>query len=358
MCRDVGWSSSATRAALPRSAELPRNVLAMAPKVIKTINKKPAAKPDVEQEEEEVKAVKNPAQACMNQLKRLDACGRPFPLKHYKSLRTHAEKRVFASQLSLDKDASFLETLENEYIDEHDECEDRAGWCFLWDVARLNGISYLGTAAQDQFLLGLVAGCEEQEPDDANLKRKGYKQFWYEKKYETKAVQKRGKTVHATAKSELKDAKEYEEVLSLMGGSKAARSSHSSAETNRKAPKKIKTDTKEMDKKKSFMQFFKKASTALNTLESKANGIIEKAKQRTGEPWYSQKFMNALDKEAKSITTTKSKLVKLHALHEHQSPEVFEAKKFTDIQEEVKNLQNHHSGGLGQVSKAEIYLTA
>jgi len=105
---------------------------------------------------------KNAAQATMNSLKRLEKSGRSFPIQHYKSLST-AGKRDFAAKLEVDKEASFLEIQEQEWVQDQSKTQAASGWCFLWDVARLNGINYTGEQSQVEFLKTLVKGCDSKD---------------------------------------------------------------------------------------------------------------------------------------------------------------------------------------------------
>ena len=103
------------------------------------------------------------AQETMNQLKRLEASGRPYPLQAYKACKGHQQKREFAQKPSIDKECSFLEIEEKQFMLENESQEKRGGWCYLWDVARPNGISYNGAVDQVAFLKTLVKGCPQQE---------------------------------------------------------------------------------------------------------------------------------------------------------------------------------------------------
>ena len=127
---------------------------------------------------------KNEAQGMMNRLKSLAKAGKQEPLNTYKLSKTQAEKRKFFSTLEIDKDCSFLSVQEEHGLKEAEKAAIAVGWCYLWDVARVNGMQYIpGDETQTVFLMSLVEGCEQQNADKPSLANKGVKQYWYAKRF-------------------------------------------------------------------------------------------------------------------------------------------------------------------------------
>ena len=98
---------------------------------------------------------RNAAQECMNQLKRLEKGGRPFPLEKYRASSTQ-EKRVMASKLALDKNACWLAAEEKEW--NSDVTTDRVlgGWLHKWEVADLNKMKWNPKDEAQQALLDTI----------------------------------------------------------------------------------------------------------------------------------------------------------------------------------------------------------
>eukprot|EP00974_Lingulodinium_polyedra_P029209 2814776-Lingulodinium_polyedra.AAC.1 len=154
-------------------------------------------------------------QATMDQLKRLSKGGRPYPLAHYKSLRTHQAKRSFAEKLSIDPEAAFLSTEEKHYCDSHQQCKTAKGLCYLWDVARLNGVKWDPTNEDIvKFCKMLVQGCPQQESNVDSIKAEGWLLYEYSKEMEVEAIEKKGKAVSVSAQAQL-NSEEYSGCVDL-----------------------------------------------------------------------------------------------------------------------------------------------
>ena len=115
----------------------------------------------------------------MNQLKRLKTQGRDFPLAHYKALKKTADKKRFREQLEIDKEAAFLEAEETNWRKSTETSNKSEGWCYLWDIARINGISYNNTTAQDLFLKTLAGDCETRPATDPKWALSGQEEYYY-----------------------------------------------------------------------------------------------------------------------------------------------------------------------------------
>ena len=150
--------------------------------------KRPAAVLDDEEDDHaDVGAAtgRNAAQNVMDCLKGLDQQGRPYLLQAYKNCKSWADKRKFAQQLMLDKSA-FLNVEEDKEMTKRQEIQKAAGWCYLWDVARLNGISFdPSNEKQMQMLKTFVAGCETKPSPDPLVADQGWLLYYYSKEFES-----------------------------------------------------------------------------------------------------------------------------------------------------------------------------
>ena len=153
------------------------------------------------------------AQSVMDSLKRLQKAGRPYPLQHYKELKGWGEKRKFAEALMVDRDASFLQVSEQKFLEQEKAQERAHGWCYLWDVARLNGMSYdPSNQSQQEFLKSLVANCDEKLADADALREQGHKMHKYSKEFETKEALKSGKQVGIGVENSIQDVVEFKKA--------------------------------------------------------------------------------------------------------------------------------------------------
>lgn len=167
-------------------------------------------------------------------LKKLEAQGRPFPRAHFKSLSA-AGKRDMLRKLELDPDASFLEAEESNWNATRERQTDLSGWCYLWDVARINGLSFDQSNEQQMSLIkSLVHGCEEQEADSEHLRTLGHKMYWYEKSMEGKTDRDKGKKIdaRATAACSKQDYKDIVKTLRDGNGGPASTASNSLRKAN------------------------------------------------------------------------------------------------------------------------------
>ena len=125
-------------------------------------------------------------------LKKLEKQGRPFPRQYYKKLSA-VGKRNCVARLEIDPEASFLSVEEENWNAEHEQETDLSGWCYLWDVARINGISYdSSNEPQMDLIKSLVHGCQEQPATSEHLREAGHKMYYYEKSLEDKKVNVKG----------------------------------------------------------------------------------------------------------------------------------------------------------------------
>eukprot|EP00974_Lingulodinium_polyedra_P105569 10220454-Lingulodinium_polyedra.AAC.1 len=100
----------------------------------------------------------------------LDRSGRSYPMIAYKKCKSHEQKRLFLEKWEIDKNFAWLTVEEREYQDTRKEKKTVEDWCHLWDVARLNGTSFEpGNAAQREWLLSLVQGCDSKPSTIAGL---------------------------------------------------------------------------------------------------------------------------------------------------------------------------------------------
>ena len=156
------------------------------------------------------------AQDIMNRLKSMAKRGRAFPLDHYKQLKGHDAKRNFCRKFEVDKDCAWLEAQERVWQKSQAEDRNSGGWMHLWDVARLNGISYSGEPAQVTFLESLVASCPSKPSSDAALNEKGHMMYEYYKDYERTTSKSSGKDVSLIATAQVKDKEEWDDCVALL----------------------------------------------------------------------------------------------------------------------------------------------
>ena len=95
----------------------------------------------------------NRAQDTMNELKRMEKNGRPYPLMKYKQRKSWQAKREFASKLQLDKTASWLGVEEAEYLKEKQNYQ-RSCWMVL----------LVGRGALEQHTLQLLGPRTDEVP--------------------------------------------------------------------------------------------------------------------------------------------------------------------------------------------------
>ena len=101
---------------------------------------------------------------CLNKtLKGMAAGGRSGPLQAYKACKSWKDKRDFAAKFELDADCSWLHAWEQENLVNQEDIARKSGPMYLWDVARVNGMSFDITSKQQQrLLMSMVSGCEVQ----------------------------------------------------------------------------------------------------------------------------------------------------------------------------------------------------
>ena len=120
------------------------------------------------------------AVAVMDKLKALDKAGNPGPLRQYRELKTHKEKREFAISLSLDPSASFAKAVETRSIASTNRKRQVSGEFALWEIAKLEGLEY--NDANKVILEGLVEGCPSRPHPKPALARAGFLIYDYNKK--------------------------------------------------------------------------------------------------------------------------------------------------------------------------------
>eukprot|EP00974_Lingulodinium_polyedra_P029982 2888141-Lingulodinium_polyedra.AAC.1 len=229
----------------------------------------------------------------------MERSGRPFPLQKYRECKTWAAKRDFVSKLSLDKECTFLECEEKEFLAEKHSTEEKSGWCYLWDVARLNSIQYVqGSQEQNELLLSLVEGCPQMESDNPVLKERGHKLYLYSKEYEASKLRTRGKAIQVKASGKLEHADGKEAAWST--AKRMLEGEKESSEPNKKHPKKD-NKPKEVDPFKKNLGLLKKAITELYKMKNEADITIVQFSAKTKEPYFKKGFLNSMMKEAEKI---------------------------------------------------------
>ena len=139
------------------------------------------------------------------------------PINKYKQARSHPEKRDFLRKWEIDKTFAWLEAEEKAYKASEEAIARACAWCHLWDVARLNGVSYQpGCKKQDEWLRGLVSGCEEKVSDDPYWRDKGEQVWWYSKDFEKITTTKRGRGMEIRGGAAIKDKAEWDQIQNAM----------------------------------------------------------------------------------------------------------------------------------------------
>ena len=133
----------------------------------------------------------------IQKLKQVESQGRGFPLAKYRQAKGWDGKRGFARKFSLGPACGWLEAEETEWLKNNEQHKLAEGWCYVWDVARIEGVPFRpGDAQQERWLMNMVVGCEDRESPDPVRRAAGDKQWWYQKAFETLHTRDKGKRVH------------------------------------------------------------------------------------------------------------------------------------------------------------------
>eukprot|EP00974_Lingulodinium_polyedra_P000093 8666-Lingulodinium_polyedra.AAC.1 len=162
---------------------------------------------------------KNSAQQVTDMLKRLDRGGRPYPLVAYRALKSHQEKRSFAAQLFVDREASFLEVQEKHWNESEETKEVKKGWMYGWDICKLNGVQWSDAPDSSclKWLQAAVEDCECRDAPDPAFAKMGFKQWYYSKGMADTERHRIGKKVVGSASAKVESEQEFEQLLGSMG---------------------------------------------------------------------------------------------------------------------------------------------
>ena len=272
---------------------------------------------------------RNAAQNVMDCLKRLDKQGRPYPLQAYKNCKSWADKRKFAQQLMLDKSASFLSVEEDKEMTRRQETQKAAGWCYLWDVARLNGISFdPSNEKQMQMLKTFVAGCETKPSPDALVADQGWLLYYYSKEFESqeKFVKGRRMKIKAEAPLDEKDHTETGAALDKAGASifelglpeptqhkKAKRGEKGESQAKRQSFSKAPNMPTQDDDVSTIQTFIKESLLVLNNLilEMKSRYAFLCCSKIKEQVWWNQKLLDDVEAKSAELGEWQSELCKM-----------------------------------------------
>eukprot|EP00974_Lingulodinium_polyedra_P025536 2470445-Lingulodinium_polyedra.AAC.1 len=230
------------------------------------------------------------AQSVMDQLKRLEKGGRPYPLTAYKSMKGHQAKRQFAEKLFLDPAASFLSAEEINFQRSTEGTTTKAGWCYLWDVARLNGVEWNpNSEGIVGFCKMLVAECNTKESPQQSIRDQGWLLYEYSKEMETDITEVSGKKVNLKAEAKI-EQDDYQGCLEMVKGNKGSQLKNSKASSSRQHGR-AQAEALDMDPKRLFMKFSTSHQGILQKIINKNQGIVERLKN-CKSPWCTKGFIN------------------------------------------------------------------
>ena len=303
----------------------------MAPKAVK----RPAAAVEGVDDDDVPAMGRNAAQDLKNKLKAMAKAGREYPLEHYEALAGHKEKRLFASKFAVDKSCAWLEIEEKEFVAEKNEKASAGGWMHLWDVARLNGISYTGDEKQMEFLLALVSSCPAKDSPGPTMLMLGHKLYDYHKSFEDRKRSISGSSLELKARAKVKDEGEWKQCSEMMSSATTP-----GAKRMPKKTKKALGGEKEVGPKKDWLRWAGKSTSQLSGIGDKMDVTLAKLKvaMSNKKPWVTKAMVNNVDKEKQKLNNMKERIMNLQATAEHLSPTTFSSKKYTDVQEACSAL--------------------
>ena len=353
----------------PPSASAPSLLpaLEMAPKLAKSAGKvvvkgptkgTKAAEKAIKKEEEELVLTetatsaamgKQPAQKCMDILKSLSKGGRDYPIKAYKALKSHEEKRNFAKKLFLDRQASFLEAEEAHFTKDEEVGQELKGWMYPWDICRVNGVQWNEEGGMCAKWLGAVTKSLESRPaPDADLQEAGYKQYYYEKKLEDTKITSSGKQISAKATAKVKDEEEFNEIVASISGK-----TQNSVDIG-KGKYKSKKDGKEPKELTAKQAFDKWTGIAVRQLQgeiAKAGATWEKMNVSKSIA-INKQFTKQVQSYQVKLEKGLAKLIKEKALASGLSEGSFGTTKFSSLKKDVDALLDEASSPKNIVKEA------
>ena len=273
---------------------------------------------------------RNAAQGVMDHLKKLEKKGRPGPLQAYKACKTWEDKRKFALQLMVDKECAFLSVEEKKETTKVDEVNKSSGWCYLWDVARINGMSFdPGNEKQMRMLKSLVSSCETKGSEDDELAIDGWKLYKYSKEFESKEKFKKARKIGLRAEANMEDVGECKNTEELMenngkhmfdiGGDlptkKGAKKPHERFERRTSMTKMPDMPCDENDMK-SNQNYVKGLLAVVNNLvlEMKSNCAILASNQAKKQIWWSEKLFRDVDAHKNDICSWQMEIHKVDVM--------------------------------------------
>ena len=349
------------KAALKRPAAPPVTTLAK-PKTLK----RPAALADLGDDPEGGMIGKRGSQDLLRKLRAMENEGKPEPLADYMQQRTVIAKRAWCQKFTLDENCAFLQVREDNQASHNVKQGFTEGWCFLWDVAKLNGMVYNRKDSDQAHLLEcLVDGCDSQAPDSAKLKAEGHLQYYYIKAGQRKTTdgwtkginfRKEAEVDKSSFKTCLDDMKDgmRNQLKLRMGGSDrsdnrgnqisggkrtrlalkdkdiAQASSAALTHPNAQAP----------GEKGAWFRWAEKEVTFLEGRKNYCNTAVTMYKQCNDKPWHSEKNEAVIQAELDAYKAAIHKLQEIMIIHQAALPEVFAGEKFEQVKKEMALLED------------------
>ena len=281
------------------------------------------------------------AQGLMDKLKGMAKSGRTYPLESYKKCRTWADKRTWMARFSVDKQCSWLQIEESQSLQRSSRDRTAIGWCFLWDVARLNGIPWSEEPTRIEFLKTLVHGCKEKDPEQQHLLDAGWSLYYYTKVFETAKTSDRSSQIQLTATAKVNDEEEFTSCVQMIdneagnSGSdmQAPRGSGKAAGAPRGSGERPCADAKTLFKVwGQSMQ--RKLANILNTVKSQQI----KVQDCTRKPWYSKTLVKELERMEAKIVKLNERLLRELALGSNLGVDALKAKKYVQLKETFESF--------------------
>ena len=93
---------------------------------------------------------------------------------------------------------------------------------YAWYVCRLNDISWSDTPGIVKIVKGLVAGCDEKESPNDELRQQGFQMWHYTKQLENDCITQGSHSVNLTAEARVNGKEEYEQLQDMLGSAQSS----------------------------------------------------------------------------------------------------------------------------------------
>ena len=138
---------------------------------------------------------KDVTSAVRYQLNKWKKDGWNYPEQEYNAAKSDKERRSFVQKLSLDPKGAWLSMKETETMGESQVNTGLKGFIALWEIAKLEGLTYdPGNEHCMGLLLGMTKDCEQKPHPKQALAEAGHFVYKYEKKLMDRTSKMRSKT--------------------------------------------------------------------------------------------------------------------------------------------------------------------